>query len=76
MSASNRCIALCLAKRFDFDALCRKFTPAGNATLYRDSLHLSDAGDIVVFSYGVLVLWGIGEIHEKAFIESLRDFCV
>jgi len=76
MSDSNSCIALSIAKRFDFDALCRKFAQAENVTRYRDSLHLQDAGDIIVFSYGVLVLWGIDGKHEQAFIASLRDFCV
>ncbi len=76
MSAARRCIALSLAKRFDFEALCRKYAQADNASRFRDSLHLQDAGDLVVFAYGVLVLWGIEEKHEQAFIRSLRDFCV
>lgn len=76
MSTSKRCIALCLAKGFDFEALCRKYASSGNTMQYRDSLHLQDAGDIIVFSYGVLVLWDIGEAHQRAFTQSLRDFCV
>jgi uncharacterized Rmd1/YagE family protein len=71
-----RCIALCVAKRLDFEAVCNKFTPSGNATRYRDSLYLQDNGDIVVFSYGVLVLWDIDEAQQSTLIESLGEFTV
>ncbi|HQI80560.1 MAG TPA: RMD1 family protein [Deltaproteobacteria bacterium] len=54
------CIALCVAKNFDFPALKAGLEDQHKCTAYRDVLHLKlKAGDVFLFSYGALVAWGL-----------------
>ena len=72
----SRCIALCPAKRFDFEALREHFSTAYRTVLYRDALHLETVGDVYLFEYGVVVLWGIDHDLEQRLLTELKPYCV
>lgn len=72
----RRCIATCLAKRFDFEALRAHFSDAYRSALYRDALHLDCEGDAFVFEYGVLVLWGVQLEQEQRLLVQLKAYSI
>ncbi|MGC9324881.1 MAG: RMD1 family protein [Desulfomonilia bacterium] len=56
------CIALCVAKNFTFNELKTALENNYTCMAYRDVLHLDlKAGDVFVFSYGSLVIWGLSQ---------------
>ncbi len=73
----NRCVSICIAKRFDFSEIQRQFSDLDQGTLYRDALHLEVAGGhAFVFSYGVLVLWGLSHDAERTLRRRVAGFCI
>jgi uncharacterized Rmd1/YagE family protein len=72
----SRCIAFCLTKRFDFEALREHFTGSYRTTLYRDALHLEAAGDLFLFEFGVMVLWGIEQDLEQRLLAEIEPYCI
>jgi uncharacterized Rmd1/YagE family protein len=72
----NRCIAVCHAKRFDFEALKTHLPETHRATFYRDAIYLEEEGDIFVFPYGVMVFWGLELDTEKRLIEEVGPYSI
>ena len=72
----NRCIAICHAKRFDFEALKNHLVESRRATFYRDALHLEEEGDVFLFPYGVMVFWGLELDSEKRLMDEIGPFCI
>lgn len=71
----QRCIALALAKRFDFDRLCDDLSRQARAVRFRDALHLHQ-GDAhaFVFTFGCCVLWGYDHEDEAHLLAQLAEF--
>jgi len=71
----TRCDTYVLAKHFNFDALQEHFATAYRTCVYRNALHVKDAaGDVFLFDYGVVVLWGTGHDSEKRILDQLSVF--
>ena len=72
-----RCTAFCTAASYNVAALFHFFKNQFATTLYRDSVHISitpEGGDVVFFSYGVTVMWGLSEEEENLYLEKVHAF--
>lgn len=74
-----RCTAYCTAASYNVAALYNSFKSQYSASLYRDSVNVTvvpEDSEVVFFSYGVVVMWGLSEEQEKTFLEKVRPFQV
>ncbi|OPZ59749.1 MAG: hypothetical protein BWY87_00846 [Deltaproteobacteria bacterium ADurb.Bin510] len=71
----NKCISYCLAKTFDFEPLCEHLSSSFRSVRYRDVVHLQlGHGDGFVFSFGVVVLWGLSHDDSARLLDEVRLF--
>jgi len=71
----NKCISYCLAKSFDFTELCDHLDANYRSVRYRDVVHLQHGeGDGFIFSFGVVVLWGLGHDDSARLLDEIRRF--
>jgi len=71
-----KCIAYCLAKTFNFKELTGYITQNERTALYRDTLHImKEEGNILVFPFGVVIIWGVGLDDTKRFFDNIRPYC-
>lgn len=71
----NTLTALCVAKSFNFGPLKEFISGRYYCGIFRDVIHIRrEPGDIFVFSYGVLVVWGIPREHVDRLLAEIRPF--
>ena len=71
----STCVATCVAKNFTFGALREALSGQYRTSTYRDVIHLEPgAGDVFVFSYGVLVAWAVADDVLGRLLEDIRPF--
>jgi uncharacterized Rmd1/YagE family protein len=64
-----------VAKNFAFGALREALSGQYRTSTYRDVIHLEPgAGDVFVFSYGVLVAWAVADDVLGRLLEDIRPF--
>lgn len=70
-----RCTAYCTAASYNvgplFEILKERYTP----TFYRDAIHIpypTENGEVFLFSYGVVVFWGLTEEEELQLLEKVK----
>lgn len=83
-----QCSSYCAGESYDLPAISEYFTKEGYVhRIYgRDVLHLEAEainmnqdharGDILVYSYGCIVCWGLEQINEERILQALRRFLV
>jgi uncharacterized Rmd1/YagE family protein len=72
----KRCTSTCIAKNIDLDQLQQQLETAANGTRYRDALHLALAdGHLFIFSYGVIVQWGLPDQVLAEINNQVNAFC-
>lgn len=75
-----RCVSFCPTESYPLTAIVGFFrTKACNIKQYRKVLHISyptKEGDIFIFSYGCLVIWGLSRAEEKQLLEQLNPFSI
>ncbi len=75
-----RCTTYCTAASYNLGALLHHLQKEGSAQSYRDFLHAqlrhgdTLRGDILYFSYGAVVCWGLTKEEERAVLKGLRKF--
>lgn len=73
-----RCTAFCPTENYHLSAISSYFRSNGySAKLYRKVLHITPPtkiGDIFIFSYGCLVIWGLKKSDEDALLKQLQPF--
>jgi uncharacterized Rmd1/YagE family protein len=75
-----RCSSFCTADSYKLLAINSAFKFKGYAvTQYRKVLHLippNRKGDIFIFSYGCIVIWGLTNAEEKALLQQIKLFSI
>jgi uncharacterized Rmd1/YagE family protein len=71
----NTLTALCVAKNFNFGPLKESISGRYYCSIYRDIIHIRwEPGDIFIFSYGVLVIWGFPREHADRLLSDIKPF--
>ncbi len=71
----NTCTAFCVARNFDFAGLKDTLSGRYTCSFYRDIVHVSkDPGDVFLFSFGVLVAWGMPRENIDRLLGEIRPF--
>lgn len=75
-----RCVSFCPAESYKLSAIASFFKFNGyQVRQYRKVLHLSlptKTGDIFIFSYGCLVIWGLQRDEEVKILDQLQQFSI
>jgi len=70
-----KCNAFCTATSYRFRELQDYFQGIGKTIIYSDTIHLQKyKGDIFIFSYGVVVFWGLMADDEFRILADLKRF--
>ena len=72
----KRCVAYCLAKRFDMVNLTRFLNEKEQTSTFRDVILLQrpESINIMLFSFGVVVFWGMDKSGEDQFCAGISKF--
>lgn len=71
----NACTAWCTSKKFSFEPLKEALTKIYPCRMYRDVLHIDhQPGDSFIFSYGVLVVWGVAQDSFQKLCRDIKSF--
>lgn len=69
------CFASCIARSFAFTELKETMAKSYSCDIYRDVIHISrDQGEVFLFSYGVIVAWGLPTDGFLRLLEDLKPF--
>jgi len=70
------CSAWCVAENFSFGSLKETLSSQYRCSMYRDVLHINDhdRGDAFIFSYGVLVVWGMTLESMEVLFKKTKPF--
>lgn len=75
-----RCTSFCTAESYKISAIAAAFKSQGYAIKnYRKVLYISYAppsGDIFIFNYGCVVIWGLTSRKERELLKELEQFAV
>jgi len=76
-----RCVSFCTAENYKLPQLASFLKSQGyNVKQYRKLLHvthpLQAGGDVFIFIYGCLVLWGLKRKNEALLLEQIKPFAI
>lgn len=72
-----RCSAFCVAEGYNFPGLFDFLKANYPTSHFREAIHVAyaqDRGDIFLFTFGVVLFWGLSEEEELVMLEKFRPF--
>ena len=72
-----RCVAYCLAKRFDVAGLSQFLQDQSEKASYRDVILVENSpqSTVLLFGFGVAVFWGMDKAAELDYCQTLIPYC-
>jgi len=72
----SQCIAYCLAKNFQHEALIEYLEQRYRVVKYRDVCHVEKPnGEAFIFPYGVVVFWDLPHDEAQTLLAEIDNFC-